>query len=257
MEHAREGSLYSYLRRAAYFVRERQDPTELFLSGIPKSAASITLAYPERVPRPELLAHLRQLAHSEQPVHSRTFYKHSLIMLPFLPLALSPFPNAPLYYAWYRMYCSNLAFHGASALVRLLPESPNPRNDDPDADSDADSTQLPECTRLHLLSQSGSTHQHPPGSVCCRAQSNPCPGIELVPCRVLQEIESTEGLAKPTEKARGPRTVADDAGLQQEQIEAIERTCGASGVGGTSVRIMHADRRRRGKGGVISQVLGR
>lgn len=258
VEQARDGSFYSYLRKGAHFVRERQDPNELFLSGIPPSANSLSIAYPEHWHKHDLHSHLLSLASSARPVHSRAFYKHCLIMLPFLPLAISPLPNAPLYYAWYRMYCSSCAFHGAAALQRLLshPRDAATATSNCAREENAQSA-LPECTRLHLLAQDPTKHSFE--RVCCRAQTS-SPDIanaELVPCKALEYVEGGSDLAAATQCPRGPKRVEHDAGLEQAQIEAIERICGARDVSGASMRIMHAARRRRGQADLLSRMLGR
>ena len=52
--------------------------------------------------------------------HRRRFYLTAIGVAPLLPLAVSPFPNIPLYYVAYRVYSHRCARDGAGAVIDLL-----------------------------------------------------------------------------------------------------------------------------------------
>jgi Mitochondrial K+-H+ exchange-related len=62
------------------------------------------------------------IARFREKHHQRLFVGSAIGVAPLLPLALSPFPNIPIYYVGYRVYSHRNAWRGAQAVQRILRE---------------------------------------------------------------------------------------------------------------------------------------
>eukprot|EP00892_Ulva_mutabilis_P005233 jgi/Ulvmu1/3081/UM015_0121.1 len=137
VKEAKEGTVKGYVLRFANFVLSKEDPTEAFFKAIPSTGKgnALEISYPNSFSEAYVRRHLLFTARNRVKYHQNWQRVTTFALIPLSPLALSPFPNLPIYYIAYRVYSHRLAHAGADTVLEYLEHLETYKPSAPDPDS--------------------------------------------------------------------------------------------------------------------------
>ena len=116
LETAKPGSLKHWAYKLAQKVLSREDPRESFLKSVPTDGGILDIQYPDVFPEKLVRRRLRLIARQGRSHHRKGLILWSLLLVPQMPLMVTPLPNITVYYTLYRIWSHSRALQGSFVL---------------------------------------------------------------------------------------------------------------------------------------------
>jgi hypothetical protein len=116
LEAAKPGTLKNWAYKLAQRVLSREDPRESFLKSVPTDGGILDIQYPDVFPEKLVRRRLRLIARQGRSHHRKGLILWSILLVPQMPLMVTPLPNITVYYTLYRIWSHSRALQGSFVL---------------------------------------------------------------------------------------------------------------------------------------------